>query len=79
LRAVANRWYAAGSMLYCNIAKTHPTGALEVMTHHHHNDDASHPSATLGASLLRLSAAQRLGVAGVAIALLWAVFWWAVR
>jgi hypothetical protein len=49
------------------------------MTHHHHNDDASHPSATLGVSLLRLSAAQRLGVAGVAIALLWAVFWWAVR
>jgi len=66
-------------MLYCNIAKTHPAWALEVMTHHHHNDDASHPSATLGASLLRLSAAQRLGVAGVAIALLWAVFWWAVH
>jgi hypothetical protein len=49
------------------------------MTHHHHRDDVSHPSAALGASLLRLSAAQRLAVAGTVIALLWAAFWWAVR
>lgn len=49
------------------------------MTHHHHRDDASHPSAALGASLLRLSATQRLAVAGIAVALLWAGFWWAIR
>jgi hypothetical protein len=50
------------------------------MTHHHHQDDVSHPSATLGTSLLRLSAAQRLAVAGAVIALLWAAaFWWAMR
>jgi hypothetical protein len=49
------------------------------MTHHHHHDDVAHPSAALGASLLRLSAAQRLAVAGIVIALLWAAFWWAIR
>jgi hypothetical protein len=37
------------------------------MTHHHHRDDASHPSAALGTSLLRLSATQRLAVAGIAV------------
>jgi hypothetical protein len=49
------------------------------MTHHHHQDDASHPSAALGASLLRLSAAQRLTVALIAAGLLWFGFWWAIR
>jgi hypothetical protein len=49
------------------------------MTHHHHQDDVPHPSAAIGASLLRLSAAQRLAVAGTVIALLWAAFWWAIR
>jgi hypothetical protein len=49
------------------------------MTHHHHHDDVSHPSAAPGASLLRLSAVQRLAVSAVAIALLWAAFWWAIR
>jgi hypothetical protein len=48
------------------------------MTHHHHQDDAPHPSAA-GASLLRLSAVQRLAIAGIVIALLWAALWWAIR
>jgi hypothetical protein len=65
-------------MLYYNIVRKTHWPRLKAMTHHHH-DDASHPSAALGASLLRLSAAQRLAVAGVVIALLWAVFWWAIR
>jgi hypothetical protein len=47
--------------------------------HHHHQDDVPHPSAATGASLLRLSAAQRLAIAGLVIALLWAAFWWAIR
>jgi hypothetical protein len=50
----------------------------ETMTHHHH-DNTPHPSAALGASLLRLSAAQRLVVAGIAVGLLWVGFWWAIR
>jgi hypothetical protein len=49
------------------------------MTHHHHRDDAPHPSAAIGASLLRLSATRRLTVAGTVIALLWAAFWWAIH
>jgi hypothetical protein len=28
---------------------------------------------------LRLSAAQRIAIAGIVIALLWASFWWAIR
>jgi hypothetical protein len=49
------------------------------MTHHHHQVDAPHPSMAIGASLLRLSAVQRLALAGIVIALLWAAFWWAIR
>jgi hypothetical protein len=49
------------------------------MTHHHHQDDAPHPSMAISASLLRLSAARRLALAGVVIGLLWAAFWWAIR
>jgi hypothetical protein len=49
------------------------------MTHHHHRDDISHPSAALGASLLRLSAVQRLVIAGIAVGFLWVGFWWAIR
>jgi hypothetical protein len=47
--------------------------------HHHHQEDVPHPSATIGASLLRLSAAQRLAITAIVIALLWAAFWWAIR
>jgi len=49
------------------------------MTHHHHQYDTPHPSAANGASLLRLSAVQRLAIAGIVIVLLWAAFWWAIR
>jgi len=49
------------------------------MSHHHHRHDVPRPSAAIGASLLRLSAAQRLAIAGIVIALLWAAFWWAIR
>jgi hypothetical protein len=48
------------------------------MTHHHH-DDAPHPSAAIGTSLLRLSAAHRIAVAGIISGLIWAAFWWAIR
>jgi hypothetical protein len=49
------------------------------MTHHHHHDDVPHPAAAIGASLLRLSAPQRLAIAAIVIALPWAAFWWAIR
>jgi hypothetical protein len=46
------------------------------MTHHHHGGEV-HPSSTISPSLLRLSAPQRMAVAGVLIALIWAAFIWA--
>jgi len=45
------------------------------MTLHHHAGDKHPPP--LGTSLLRLSAAQRLAIAGVLIALIWATTLWA--
>ncbi|MGO9703440.1 MAG: hypothetical protein ACLPX7_29755 [Xanthobacteraceae bacterium] len=48
------------------------------MTHHHHGS-TSHPSPTITPSLLRLSASQRIAIAGVLIALIWAAVLWAVR
>ena len=48
------------------------------MTHHHHAG-APHPSAAISPSLLRLSAIQRLAIAGVLIALIWAAVLWAMR
>jgi hypothetical protein len=47
------------------------------MMHHHHGAEP-HPSPTLGPSLLRLSAAQRLAVAAVVIAVIWAAALWAM-
>jgi hypothetical protein len=49
------------------------------MTHHHHHGDAPHPSSAIAPSLLRLSAPQRIAVAGVLIALIWAAFLWMTR
>jgi hypothetical protein len=49
-----------------------------VMTHHHHRAGA-HPSPALTPSLLRLSALQRLSVAGFLIALIWAAAFWATN
>jgi hypothetical protein len=48
------------------------------MTHHHHGA-ASHPSPVLSPSLLRISAAQRLGLVAALIALIWAAALWAMR
>jgi hypothetical protein len=44
----------------------------------HYNGGEKHASPSLAPSLLRLSAAQRLAVAGVLIALIWAAALWAV-
>jgi hypothetical protein len=67
-------WQPTAIILYCSIAL-----AETPMSHHHHHGDAPHPSAAAGPSLLRLSASQRLALAGIIIGLLWAAFWWAVR
>jgi hypothetical protein len=49
------------------------------MTHHHHHTGELHPSPAIAPSLLRLSASQRLAVAGAMIALIWIAFVWATR
>ena len=46
--------------------------------HPHHHPGHAHPSAPVAASLLRLSAAQRLAGAAVVIALLWGAVLWAM-
>jgi hypothetical protein len=48
------------------------------MTYHHHLPGETHPSPAISPSLLRLSAAQRLAVAGVLIAVIWAAALWAM-
>jgi hypothetical protein len=48
------------------------------MTHHQHAG-RPHPSPVISPSLLRLSAAKRLALAGMAIALIWAAALWATR
>jgi hypothetical protein len=45
--------------------------------HHHHHLGHSHPPAGIYPSILRMSAAQRLGVAAGVIALLWLLVFWA--
>jgi hypothetical protein len=45
------------------------------MPHHHHSGHV-HPSASVTASLLRLSALQRLGVTTILLALLWGAVAW---
>jgi hypothetical protein len=47
--------------------------------HHHHEAGRAHPPASVHPSILRLSAAHRLGFAAVLIALLWAAAFWATR
>ena len=60
-------------MLYCNkITRTPRVSHL-----HHHHPGRSHPPAMLSLSVLRFSAAQRLAVAAVFIALVWALVFWA--
>jgi hypothetical protein len=48
------------------------------MTHHHHAGPV-HPSPVISPSLMRLSAAGRIGIALALIALLWAAVAWAIR
>ena len=47
------------------------------MSYHHHAAGPHLPA--ISPSLLRLSAAQRLAIAGALIALIWAAAFWAVR
>jgi hypothetical protein len=44
----------------------------------HHHGSHSHPPAEVPASLLRLSAAERLAIAAGLSLGLWALVWWAV-
>jgi hypothetical protein len=53
--------------------------AETLMTHHHHRGGEPHPSPAISPSLLRLSVSQRLAVAGLLIALIWAAFWLALH
>jgi hypothetical protein len=46
--------------------------------HHHHRPGQAHPSAPVGASILRMSALERLAAAAALIALLWAAVVWAM-
>jgi hypothetical protein len=48
------------------------------MTHHHHGGER-HPPPAIAPSLLRLSAAQRIAIAGIPIAMIWAAFFWATH
>jgi uncharacterized protein HemX len=48
------------------------------MTHHHHHPGETHPPATVSPSILRLSAAERLGAVAVLIALIWGAVIWAM-
>lgn len=52
--------------------------ADHVHPHHHHHPGEGHPAAAVLPSILRLSVAQRLVAAGLAIALIWAVVLWAM-
>jgi len=45
----------------------------------HHHGAAPHPSPALASSLLRLSAAQRLMLAGALSALIWVAALWAMH
>jgi hypothetical protein len=47
--------------------------------HHHHHPGDAHPPATVHASILRLSAVERLAAAAGLIVLIWAAVFWAMR
>jgi hypothetical protein len=48
-------------------------------SHHHHPPGQGHPPATIAPSLLRLSVAERLGLAALLAALVWAAVLWAMQ
>lgn len=62
-------------MLYYNISMDHHYHH----GHRHHHPGHVHPPASVQASILRLSAAERLGIAAGLIAILWAAVFWALR
>ena len=45
--------------------------------HHHHHPGHIHPPAAIHPSILRMSAVERVGIAGVVIVLLWLLVFWA--
>jgi hypothetical protein len=64
-------------MLYYNIAmndRGHPHD-----DHRHHHPGHVHPPAAVHASILRLSAVERLAVVAGLIALIWVAVFWATR
>jgi hypothetical protein len=46
--------------------------------HHHHHAGHVHPPASVAASILRLSALERLAVAAVVVVALWLAVIWAM-
>jgi hypothetical protein len=48
------------------------------MTAHHHHPGHAHPSPAVPPSLMRLSLGGRLAAAGVVIALIWLLVFWAI-
>lgn len=48
------------------------------MALHHHHPGHAHPPARIAASILRMAVWQRLGIACVLIAVLWAAAFWAI-
>jgi hypothetical protein len=70
-------------MLYYN--KADPAEGQDVMSHehhhhhHHHPQGQAHPPAATSPSILRLSVVERLGIALVLIAVIWAAVFWAMH
>ncbi len=50
----------------------------EPMTHHHHETGHGHPARAVSASLLRMSAAERLVLALALAGVLWIAVWWVI-
>ena len=48
-------------------------------SHHHHPEGQAHPPAPVAASILRLSAVERLAIAFGLIAVIWAAVFWAMH
>jgi hypothetical protein len=46
--------------------------------HHHHRPGEGHPAAAVAPSILRMGALERLSIAAVLIAVIWALAFWAI-
>ena len=74
-------------MLYCNMlpvsrSQTFAKVMSEPTYRHHqhrHPPGERHPAASVAPSILRMSGPARLGVAAVAIMIVWAAVIWAMR